>query len=84
MKYKKGDVILLLERNGVNRSVVVVCGSPAKGQYSVLPIDEYIVALSWTKDPALSPSRRRLAESYIDNTATYLGADLENIRILYG
>ena len=83
-KYKKGDVLKLADRNGVKGKVVVVCGYPYKDTYSVLPIDEYIVALSWTREPSESPSRKRLAVSYLDTTATFLGADLSAVEVIYG
>ena len=83
-KYKKGDIVRLADRNGVQGKVVVVCGLCANGIYSTLPMDEYIVALSWAKDPSESPARGRVAVEYLDKTATFLGADLAAVQVIYG
>lgn len=82
-KYKKGDILKLADRNGVAGKVVVVCGLAYNGAYSTLPMDEYIVALAWTKDPQESPARRRLAVTHLDATATYLGRDLSVVKVIY-
>lgn len=83
-KYKKGDIVQLAARNGVKGEVVVVCGLVYSGVYSTLPVDEYIVALSWSKEPSESPARRRLAVDYLDKTATFLGSDLAAVQVIYG